>query len=310
MRLDILASLAALAPLAAGHGAVTSYEIGGTRYPGYEGFSPNQSPKTIQFQWPNYDPVMNPSSSMMRCNGGTKADLFAPVKAGTNITAFWKQWTHAQGPVMVWLYRCTGDFGSSSCRGDGKGWFKIDEMGMWGGKLNSENWGTAIVLKTLKWTSKIPLNILPGNYLVRHELLALHQTNTPQFYPECAQIQIQGDGTAQPPDQYKFSIPTYAPMSDPGVRVSLRQDESPPVCDSLLTWGCWGRVLDRYLQLHGHDVQDPWRTGLGWVQIGGRLMKEVGHGAGWSEPFSRRLSMRWARRIAVAIYMRCEACLK
>ncbi|KAL8346091.1 hypothetical protein RB598_000137 [Gaeumannomyces tritici] len=221
MRLSILASLAAVAPLAACHGAVTSYEIGGVKYPGYEGFSPNSSPKTIQFQWPNYDPVMNPADAKMRCNGGTRADLVAPVKAGSNITAFWKQWTHAQGPVTVWLYRCEGAHGSSACRGDGKGWFKIDEMGMWGGKLNSENWGTAIVLKTGKWSSKIPAGIKPGNYLIRHELLALHQSNTPQFYPECAQIEIQGAGTALPPDTHKFSIPTYAPMSDPGVRIDI-----------------------------------------------------------------------------------------
>ncbi|KAL8407523.1 hypothetical protein RB594_006373 [Gaeumannomyces avenae] len=252
MRLNILASLAAVAPLAACHGAVTSYEIGGVKYPGYEGFSPNSSPKTIQFQWPNYDPVMNPADAKMRCNGGTRADLVAPVKAGTNITAFWKQWTHAQGPVTVWLYRCEGAHGSSACRGDGKGWFKIDEMGMWGGKLNSENWGTAIVLKTGKWSSKIPANIKPGNYLIRHELLALHQSNTPQFYPECAQIEIQGAGTALPPDTHKFSIPTYAPMSDPGVRVSVPGGVLPLLRGAsrrpswgveetcLLTRGCWG----------------------------------------------------------------------
>lgn len=40
---------------------------------------------------------MNPADSKMRCNGGRGADLVAPVAAGTNITAFWKQWTHAQG---------------------------------------------------------------------------------------------------------------------------------------------------------------------------------------------------------------------
>ncbi|KAL8303388.1 hypothetical protein RB601_003570 [Gaeumannomyces tritici] len=73
-------------------------------------------------------------------------------------------------------------------------------MGMWGTRLNSENWGTAIELKTGRWSSKIPTD------LVRHELLAPHQTNTPQFYPECAQIEVQGNGSALPPDTHKFSI--------------------------------------------------------------------------------------------------------
>lgn len=136
MRFDILAPALALAPLAAAHGAVTSYVIGGVTYPGYEGFSPQYSPKTIQFQWPDYNPTMTVGDRKMRCNGGTSADLSAPVKAGENVTAVWKQWTHQQGPVMVWLFKCPGDF--ASCKGDGKGWFKIDQMGMWGGSVEFE----------------------------------------------------------------------------------------------------------------------------------------------------------------------------
>lgn len=155
---------------------------------------------------------------------------------------------------MVWAFKCSG--AHSQCTGDGKGWFKIDQMGMWGSNPNSENWGTATVLKTGKWSSKIPSNLKAGNYLIRHELLALHQANTPQyvnlftlyekeptfsphvhayaadtllsqnesrFYPECANIEVTGSGTDLPPDSYMYSIPTYAPMSDPGVRVDIYQ---------------------------------------------------------------------------------------
>lgn len=217
MRFDALATLV-LAPLVAGHGAVTSYIIGGTEYPGYDGFNPSLSRPTIQFQWPNYDPTMSVSDIKMRCNGGTSAALSASIAAGQNITAVWKQWTHAQGPVMVWMYKCPGAFGSS-CTGEGKGWFKIDQYGLVGNSLNSENWGTALVLRNLKWTSKIPSNLAPGNYLIRHELLALHQANTPQFYAECAQIVVSGSGSATPPSDYLYSIPVYAPQNDPGITV-------------------------------------------------------------------------------------------
>ncbi|KZL83715.1 glycoside hydrolase family 61 protein [Colletotrichum incanum] len=170
---------------------------------------------------PDYNPTMTVNDIKMRCNGGTSAPLTATVKAGTNITANWKQWTHAQGPVMVWMYDCGGDF--RSCAGDKQGWFKIDQMGLWGNNLNSENWGTAIVLKQLKWSSKIPSNIKPGNYLIRHELLALHQANTPQFYAECAQLVVEGSGTAQPPSPFLKSIPGYAPQNDPGITVDIYQ---------------------------------------------------------------------------------------
>ncbi|KAK3372335.1 glycoside hydrolase [Podospora didyma] len=219
MLFNILAPAVGLATLVAGHGAVTSYQIGGTAYPGYEGFSPATSLKTIQFQWPDFNPTMVVTDAKMRCNGGVSADLSATIKAGENVTAIWKQWTHAQGPVMVWMFKCSGAF--ASCKGDEKGWFKIDQMGMWGTQLNSENWGTAIVLKNLKWSSVIPKNLAPGNYLIRHELLALHQANTPQFYPECAQLVVTGSGSATPPADFLYSIPGYAPQSDPGIMVDI-----------------------------------------------------------------------------------------
>ncbi|KAK3330686.1 glycoside hydrolase [Apodospora peruviana] len=220
MRFDFLSRVLFLAPLVAGHGAVTSYTIGGTEYPGYDGFAPASSPKSIQFPWPDYNPTMTVSDPKMRCNGGSSAPLSATIVAGQNVTAVWKQWTHQQGPVMVWMFRCAGEF--SSCTGDGKGWFKIDQMGLWGTEgLASNNWGTATVVKNLKWSSAIPQNLAPGNYLIRHELLALHQANTPQFYAECAQLVVTGSGTATPPADFLYPIPGYAPQSDPGITVDV-----------------------------------------------------------------------------------------
>lgn len=161
---------------------------------------------------------MTSTDAKMTCNGGTSAPLSAKITAGTNITAVWGQWTHQQGPVMVWMYPCDGAF--ASCDGKQKKWFKIDQMGLYGSALNSNDWGTGVVYKTLKWSSKIPASLKPGNYLIRHELLALHQANTPQFYPECAQIEVTGSGTASAPANLLASIPAYAPQSDPGIMVS------------------------------------------------------------------------------------------
>lgn len=66
---------------------------------------------------------MNVNDKKVMCNGGTSADLSAKVAAGGKIRANWKQWTHEQGPVMVWMYKCSGDF--KSCDGSGKKWFKV-----------------------------------------------------------------------------------------------------------------------------------------------------------------------------------------
>jgi len=208
-----------VAPLVAAHGAVTSYTIAGTNYDGYEGFSPVAGAQIIQRQWPDYNPILTVTDATMTCNGGTSAPISATIAAGTNITANWKQWTHQQGPVMVWMYSCNGEF--TACDGKGSNWFKIDQLGMWGGVLDSTNWGTAIVMANLAWTSEIPANLKPGNYLIRHELLALHQANTPQFYPECAQLTVTGSGTAVPSGSYLTSIPGYATQSDPGVMIDI-----------------------------------------------------------------------------------------
>jgi hypothetical protein len=153
----------------------------------------------------------------MRCNGGTSAALNAAVPAGGNVTAKWKQWTHQQSPVMVWMYKCPGDFGS--CGGSGRSWFKIDQEGLTAPPLAGNNWGTGKIYKDKKCTSKIPASLAPGKYFIRHELLALHTSNSPQFYPECAQLTVTGGGSRSPGGDYLASIPGYAPQSHPGIRV-------------------------------------------------------------------------------------------
>ncbi|KAI1328701.1 lytic polysaccharide monooxygenase [Xylariaceae sp. FL0255] len=210
-----------LAPsLVAAHGAVTSYIIDGTTYQGYQGYSPVAGAQIIQRQWPSYNPILSVSDPMMTCNGGTSAPIYATMAAGDNITAVWAQWTHQQGPVMVWMYACPNGF--SDCDGKSDGWFKIDQLGFYGtGSLDSTDWGTAIVEATLKWTSTIPKNLKAGFYLIRHELLALHQADTPQFYPECAQLQITGSGTGVPSGSSLTPIPAYASADSPSIMVDI-----------------------------------------------------------------------------------------
>jgi hypothetical protein len=169
----------------------------------------------------------------MRCNGGTSAPLNATVGAGEKVSAVWSQWTHSQGPILVWLYKCAGAF--AACDGSGAGWFKIDEAGFHGdGKtvfLDSEKpsgWDIAKLVGGGKsWESTIPAGLAAGNYLLRHELIALHQANAPQFYPECAQIVVTGSGTAQPDASFKAAIPGYAKQSDANIRVAINNHQVP-----------------------------------------------------------------------------------
>lgn len=96
---------------------------------------------------------------------------------------------------------------------------QIDQKGMTAPPLSGTAWGANDVMKNLYWESTIPSSLAAGNYLIRHELIALHQANTPQFYAECAQLQVTGSGSAQPSGDYFATIPGYAPQSDPGITV-------------------------------------------------------------------------------------------
>jgi hypothetical protein len=94
-------------------------------------------------------------------------------------------------------------------------------MGMTAHQLTGTSWRTATVYKNLAWMSTIPALLALGYCPKRHELLAQHQANAPQFYAECAQLKVAGIGTAVSSGAYLATIPGYAPESDPGIIVSL-----------------------------------------------------------------------------------------
>lgn len=230
---SLLGAIALLTAEVAAHGAVTSYVIAGTAYPGYQGFNPSASPNVIQRQWPDYNPTLSATDSKLRCNGGTSATLSAPVKPGDSVSATWAQWTHSQGPILVWMYKCSGAF--SSCDGSGNGWFKIDEAGFHGDGttvfLDTEvpsGWDIAKLVGGGKsWTSTIPSGLAAGNYLIRHELIALHQANNPQWYAECAQLTVTGSGTASPSSSQMAAIPGYCKQTDSNIQVPINNHSIP-----------------------------------------------------------------------------------
>ena len=69
---------------------------------------------------------------------------------------------------------------------------------------------------------RVPEATPPGDYLIRHEIIALHVATTQggaEFYPSCTQIRIsKGDGTPiQPSDT--VSLPGAYSDTDPGILV-------------------------------------------------------------------------------------------
>jgi Auxiliary Activity family 9 (formerly GH61) len=120
-------------------------------------------------------------------------------------------WLHTVGPMVLWMADCGADCRTfNASLGN---WFKIAQRGllsgtiqegMWGQKiLGGDNWDGTPEL----WTETIPAALKPGNYLIRHEIIALHIANKPQWYPQCAHLTVTGSGTESPDKSYWAKIP-------------------------------------------------------------------------------------------------------
>jgi hypothetical protein len=103
----------------------------------------------------------------------------------------------------------------------GAGWFKIWDEGY---DSKSSKWCTEKLIANDGYLSvDIPDDLAGGYYLVRPELLALHQADktppNPQFYVGCAQIFLNSTGAAHPAQT--VSIPGYVNINDPSVLFNI-----------------------------------------------------------------------------------------
>ncbi|THH18544.1 hypothetical protein EW146_g2456 [Bondarzewia mesenterica] len=220
----LLTALSFGATQVAAHGGVLAYSLAGKYYNGFLAYNTPVGQSSIQREWDTYNPITDPTDSSLSCNidGASlgTGQLSATVAAGSSVTAYWNQWPHTIGPVMVYMANCGGS--CSSATTSILEWFKIDEAGLISGTLTTGTWGMGeLVANNNSWTSTIPSELAPGNYMIRHELLAIHTSNQPQFYPECAQLVITGSGSATPSASYLVTFPGAYSMSQPGVNIDI-----------------------------------------------------------------------------------------
>lgn len=99
-------------------------------------------------------------------------------------------------------------------------WFKIQEIGL--DSSTESGWAQADLMNGTPANITLPSNLAPGNYLLRHEIIALHLANTmggAEFYPSCSQIIVGGSGTGKPSDDELVSLPGAYSDNDPGIYV-------------------------------------------------------------------------------------------
>jgi hypothetical protein len=99
--------------------------------------------------------------------------------------------------MFVSMASCGGS--CASFNPSGAVWFKIDQSGLISGDLPTGLWGSGkMVNQGSTWTVKIPSSLKAGEYLIRHETVALHTSDAPQWYPECAHLTVTGSGSVSP----------------------------------------------------------------------------------------------------------------
>ncbi|KAK7961903.1 uncharacterized protein PG986_002728 [Apiospora aurea] len=157
------------------------------------------------------------NSPDLRCNKGAKAGSAQTytVKAGDKVG--FKLWFNENiehpGPGFVYMSKAPGSV--NSYEGDGD-WFKVAESGLCGGgKANTDAAWCTWQKDRIEYT--IPKTIPPGEYLVRVEHIAIHESHVgkAQFYMECAQLKVEGPGGGVPGPLVK--IPGMYKAADPGI---------------------------------------------------------------------------------------------
>ncbi|KAG6809575.1 hypothetical protein H0H92_015696, partial [Tricholoma furcatifolium] len=124
-----------------------------------------------------------------------------------------------KGPVQVYIAKAPG--GVAYFNGQGSVWTKIYSSGL----LNPSPmwWASDVVNATTggKHSVVIPSSLPAGQYLLRAEIIELHEAETypgAQFYIGCAQVYISSGGHATPPT---VALPGAYAGSDPGITVNI-----------------------------------------------------------------------------------------
>ncbi|KAF7297901.1 hypothetical protein HMN09_01010900 [Mycena chlorophos] len=185
-------------------------------------------------------------NSKMSCEGSARspAPKTLKVSAGQSINVYWQgatgelhgkpgtggvtaydPWVHAMGFVFDYITSCDGDctkFDSTNA-----GWTKLNGQGIDMSQTISPElrqtmqdkpeeyfprngpglWAMAkLVQDGSKWTINVPSSLKSGQYMIRHELAAVHNPKTsdptsgPQLYIACIQLDVVNGGDRSLPE--------------------------------------------------------------------------------------------------------------
>ncbi|KAJ2776983.1 hypothetical protein GGI15_004663 [Coemansia interrupta] len=174
-------------------------------------------------------PVKDLSSDELTCRTtsmNTADTDICGVPAGSTVTVEWHETDEQDraisdshlGPCIVYL-------SPLEANGAGNVWFKIFEDGY---DPDTKKWCVDKIIASKGLLDiTIPADIKQGNYLMRTEVIALHEADREygtdenagaELFPNCAQLYIIGTGTAEPTG---VAIPGVYTTKDPGLLFDL-----------------------------------------------------------------------------------------
>ncbi|KAJ7505324.1 glycoside hydrolase family 61 protein [Mycena galericulata] len=199
------------------HGWVGSITVAGQTYQG-NGLGTSGFPSVIR-QVDTNSPVTSVSDPNLGC--GPNAQLAADVaqaNPGDPIDVDWVStvgaWFHNVGPMLTYLANC----GSASCTQFDPSqamWFKIQQSGR-----DATGWVQAQLNSGAPANISLPSNLASGNYLLRHEIIALQNAVSQggaEFYASCSQLNVGGS-----------ALPGAYSATDPGILVDVYTNPDAP----------------------------------------------------------------------------------
>ncbi|KAI0755681.1 glycosyl hydrolase family 61-domain-containing protein [Fomes fomentarius] len=214
----LVASCLAFIPNVLGHGYLHSVAIDGKTYQGNVPNNPTvDSPIRLI---DDVDPVKGTSNPNLSCGQNAQnAALVVPANPGSKVTFAWANggggnWPHNTGPMLTYMAACQGTTCDKFDASDAK-WFKIDQAGQ---KSDGSGWVQADLMSGGTYSVTLPEDIEPGDYLIRHELIALQiavSLGGAEFYPSCTQVHVGGSGSGVP--NATVSFPGAYQDSEPGI---------------------------------------------------------------------------------------------
>ncbi|KAF5227612.1 hypothetical protein FAUST_11659, partial [Fusarium austroamericanum] len=213
----------------AAHGHVDWIITNGVAYRGYDApafnWNPTQFPVAGWITGATDNGYVEPNSfsdpDIICHRAARNARGHITVSAGDKINLKWNDWPSShKGPVIDYLAKCPGN-----CQDADKNdleFFKIGEEGLIDLSKDSGHWASDVLISNgNSWTLQIPSALASGNYVLRHEIIALHgagQRNGAQNYPQCFNIKVTEGGNVLP-EGVKGT--TLYKSDDPGILFDL-----------------------------------------------------------------------------------------